>query len=245
MTAAPYDPSATGPELRLFCLPYAGGAAGVFSGWQARLPASVDVCPIELPGRGGRFVEPLPGEMDLLVEDVLARVEPRLDLPYAVFGHSFGSALAYEVTRHLVAEGAPPVRLLVSAFRAPSLPPPDHRYSDLPDAEFRRFLGELGGTPQVLLDDEEFMALLLPVVKHDFRLAEHYGGLDDGPLPIPVTAFGSATDQRFSLAEVRAWAAHTGSFTLHEVPGDHFFLNTRRDLLLDLLARELASSIGV
>ena len=48
------NPSA---NLRLFCFPYAGGSAMMYRTWSDFLPTNIEVCPIELPGRGSRMRE--------------------------------------------------------------------------------------------------------------------------------------------------------------------------------------------
>ncbi|MCX2967728.1 alpha/beta fold hydrolase [Streptomyces sp. TRM70308] len=230
----------TEPALRLFCLPYAGGTARAYADWQDALPAGIEVCPVELPGRGRRFGDPVHTGLEPLVDDVVATVADRLDRPYALYGHSFGALVAFETARRLQERGRPPARLAVAAFRSPGTPPADPPLSALPDAGFRRFLGELGGTPRELLDDDAFMELMLPVIRADFRIAETYGDRPDARVNCPLTAFGSADDQRFGLPEVRGWTAHTTArATFHQVPGGHFFLHSHRDRLLELLAAEL------
>ena len=61
--------NATGPQLTvsLVCLPPAGGSGAAFAAWQAALPPSVAVLPVELPGRGTRVKEPPHTSMDALV----------------------------------------------------------------------------------------------------------------------------------------------------------------------------------
>ena len=44
--------------LRLFCLPFAGGGASIYRTWGKLLGSTVEVCPVQLPGRENRFSEP-------------------------------------------------------------------------------------------------------------------------------------------------------------------------------------------
>ncbi|MET8681500.1 alpha/beta fold hydrolase [Streptomyces sp. NPDC004647] len=240
-------PAGTGTGLRLFCLPYAGGSARLFKHWERELPGFVEVCPIELPGRGTRFGEPPYTDPEWLVEDVLAGLEGRLDLPFVLFGYSLGSLLAFEAARRLEALGRAPVCLVVAAFSAPG---PRSREegegaSFLPDAEFRRRLGELNGTPRELLDNDAFMELMLPVIRADFRIADTYVYRPGPPLGCPVVAFGGEDDAEFGMAEVRAWSRHTDAeFSLHRMPGDHFFLHSHHELLLKELSTELTAHMS-
>ncbi|UGY93641.1 thioesterase II family protein [Streptomyces gobiensis] len=238
---------APGKSLRLFCLPYAGGSARLFQDWRYALPDFVEVCPVELPGRGTRFGELPYTRLEPLVDDVLDTLEEHLDeegpgLPFALFGYSFGSAVAFEAARRLEAAGRRPACLAVAAFRSPGASPPRVKASSLPDAEFRRLLRELGGTPRELLENDAFMELMLPVIKADFSIAESYGHRSGPPLDCPIVAFGGEEDPLIGMAEVRTWSRHTAAgFSLRPIPGDHFFMHSHRELLLKELATELAT----
>lgn len=240
MTAAP---SGDGKTVRLFCLPYAGGSARIFKDWDRALPAFAEVCPIELPGRGARFDETPYTNLEPLVDDVLDTVTSRLDLPIALFGYSFGSLLAFETARRLTAEFAcSPVCLAVAAFRPPGAPPPAEAASLLPDDQFRERLRDLNGASNALLDNEELMDLMLPIVKADFFVADTYVHRPGPPLDCPIVAFGSNDDPEVGPDEILDWARHTSAgFTFHRMPGDHFFIHTHNDLLLRELSAELTA----
>jgi len=76
-------------SLRLFCFPYAGGSAAVYRNW-TDLPAEIDVCPVQLPGRDERFREPAFTRADALCDALVVALADYLDRPFAVFGHSMG-----------------------------------------------------------------------------------------------------------------------------------------------------------
>ncbi|HET8681027.1 MAG TPA: beta-ketoacyl synthase N-terminal-like domain-containing protein, partial [Micromonosporaceae bacterium] len=143
-------------RMRLFCLPYAGGNASVFRGWADALPAEVEVCPVQLPGREQRHKEPPFTQMSALVTTLAQVLGPYLDLPFALFGHSMGALASFELARQLRREGlAGPAHLYVSAMRAPQLPdiePPLHR---LPEPRLVEKLREINGTPEEMLSDPE------------------------------------------------------------------------------------------
>ena len=58
----------TEPRMRLFCFPYAGGGASAYRGWERELPADVEVCLVQLPGRETRLREPPFRRVEPLVE---------------------------------------------------------------------------------------------------------------------------------------------------------------------------------
>jgi medium-chain acyl-[acyl-carrier-protein] hydrolase len=234
----------TAPLIRLFCFPYAGGSARMFTAWQTGLPENVEVVPVEPPGRGSRFPEPLHDRAEPLVDDLLPRLLTRRDAPFALFGHSMGALLAFEIARRLEQRyGAPPLHLFVSAFRAPHLPPaavPDHT---LPDEQFRARLREFKGTPEEVLADEGLMELFVPILRADLAIAGTYRSTGGPPVTCPVTAFAGTEDREVGVSAVAQWSRHTtGGFALKAVPGDHFFLHSHRDLILGEIARGLGAA---
>src|SRR5262245_53644991 len=147
-------------DVRLFCFPYAGGGASVYRGWAGCLPGSVDVCPVQLPGREARFREPPFARIGPLVEALAASIRPWLDRPFAFFGHSMGALIAFELSRRLQHEhGLQPVRLFVSGCAAPQVQTEREAIHALPADQFRQELRRLNGTPAAVLEDDELMEL--------------------------------------------------------------------------------------
>jgi medium-chain acyl-[acyl-carrier-protein] hydrolase len=87
--------------MNLFCIPYAGGSANlIFKSWQAELPATIRVIPMELPGHGSRMKEPRLGCVSDVVADLLPQIRAAAaDSPYAIYGHSMGTLIAYELIK--------------------------------------------------------------------------------------------------------------------------------------------------
>src|SRR5215510_9014878 len=138
--------------LRLFCFPYGGGAARAYRNWMQTLPQDIDVCAIELPGRGHRLHEPPLRKMSLAVEIVGKEIISLLDRPYAFFGHSMGAILGFEVARLLRRGGHPGLtHLFVSGHQAPQIPNTEPFTYNLPDAKFIEMLQRLNGTPMEVL----------------------------------------------------------------------------------------------
>lgn len=235
-----YTRSNSQARIRLFCLPYAGGAASMFRDWSAHLPGTIEVCPIQLPGREGRIRERPVEQSDDLVEAMVTALRPHLDKPFAFWGYSMGALLSFELARRLRRENLmEPVHLFVAAHRAPQRPnriPPIHQ---LPEAAFVRELRQLNGTPEEVLGNEELMQLLLPVLRSDFTLVETYAYRDGEPLNCSISAFGGLQDHQVSSDELKAWAEQTrNGFKLRMFPGDHFFLHQHRTQLLSFIAQD-------
>jgi medium-chain acyl-[acyl-carrier-protein] hydrolase len=155
-----------------------------------------------------------------------------------------GAVVAFELCHFLRQSGRQvPVQLLLSARRAPQLPPrgDDEDYYKLPDAEFMEKLRELEGTPDQVLEHPELMQLMLPLLRADFELNDTYS-LDQqrSPLETPISAYGGLEDEEVNRQDLQAWSKQTrGAFKLRMFPGNHFFLNDLRPQLIRVVAEDL------
>lgn len=211
---------------RLFCFPYAGGGASLYQRWAATLAPDIELCAVQLPGREARLHELPFLRVQELVSSAAEQLTPFLPARYALFGHSMGALVSFELARELRRRGLPePSALVVSAHRAPQLRDPHPPMHVLSDAEFRRVIRQLKGTPEALLANDEFMALVLPVLRTDFALCETYVYCAEPPLSCPLIALGGAGDEHITEGEVAAWRDQTsGTFELKMFAGDHFFI---------------------
>jgi medium-chain acyl-[acyl-carrier-protein] hydrolase len=228
-------------RLRLFCLPHAGAGSLAFMGWDRVLSEDVEVVPVRPPGREERFWDPPYTRADSYVRDLGGALVWNLDGPYALFGHSVGALLAYELTRFLVAAGAPaPAHLFVSGRIAPHLADPRPVLHRMPDSTLLRELSALGGLPEVAAATPELLDYLLPVLRADLAVNETYRHAEGPRLSVPITALGGAQDPKVTPAELAAWRELTdGPFEQHLFDGGHFFVATQRDRLLATLGRTL------
>ncbi|NES31296.1 lantibiotic dehydratase [Micromonospora terminaliae] len=230
--------------VRLFCLPYAGAGASAFRRWQEAIGPDVEVLPVQLPGRENRISE----DPRFDVAEVAGAVAARADRPYAIYGHSMGGRLGFEVVRELRRTGAPlPLRLYVGGARAPHVtaPGPFDGLSRAGDDELLRRLADGGGLPAEFFDHPELVELLLPLLRADFGRVDDYRYVPGEPLPLPIVAFHGRDDRAVSRAQHAAWAEHTAAgFTLHELAGGHFFLHDQLPGLLALIRADLSGALG-
>jgi medium-chain acyl-[acyl-carrier-protein] hydrolase len=219
--------------VRLFTFPYAGGGAAIYREWGDRLKG-VDVYSALLPGRERRLGEPPIGDLHLLLERLLPAFLALADRPFILFGHSMGALVAYELARRLQDRGPRPAHLIVSAYRSPDQPRRNRALHALPDGEFVDALREYGGTPAGVLDHEDIVRMLLPMLRADFRLHETYGFTPRAPLDCPLTALAGLADTHVTPEEMAGWGDKTDSaFALVRIPGSHFFVLDRPDLVLN------------
>ncbi|WP_394766523.1 thioesterase II family protein [uncultured Paludibaculum sp.] len=226
--------------LRLFCVPHAGGSPEMFSSWPQRLPAAVEVCGLCLPGRSVRMSEPLVTSLSQLVEGLSEALQDELHKPYALYGHSMGGLVCFELIRQLSAKGASmPRRLFVSGCYAPHIPDsaPIHM---LPDDDFIRELNRFRTVPEEMSGDRELLDLFLPILRADAAVTETYVYAPAPPLNCPITAYIGAEDPVVGRADMEAWRQHTSrDFQTHVFPGDHFFIESSRAEVLSVLSNDL------
>ncbi|QKG19894.1 thioesterase II family protein [Actinomadura verrucosospora] len=225
-------------RVTLLCLPYAGGGTSAFHGWGDVLPDDVRVVAARLPGRESRLTEPPLRDVRAVVAALAAEAGRLAAGPYAVFGHSMGALIGYELVRALRAAGRPePECLVVSGHSAPQCSGTVRRLHRLPDDELVAALRDYGGTPEALLSSPELMDLFLPTLRADFAVAETYAHTPGPPLSCPMAVFGGERDAEVAPPALRAWAELTaGGCDLRVFPGGHFFVFENRDRVLAELA---------
>jgi len=232
-------------RLRLFCFPYAGSGAAIFRTWPDSFPADVEICPVQFPGRGTRLADTPFTQLAPLVDALAQALLPLLDKPFAFFGHSLGALVGFELARQLRRQsGVQPVRLFVSADRAPQISRPDRSIHALPESDLLAELRCLNGIPAKVLDDAELMQIMLPILRADLSVYETYIYSPEPPLTCPIAAFGGLQDHRVSRGDLEAWREQTTvAFSLQMFPGDHFFWHTTQPRLLERLSRDLSGAV--
>lgn len=230
-------------RMRLFCFPYAGGGPHVFRTWTEILPDWVELQVVQLPGHGTRIMEPPYLSLPDLLPRVVEALIPMLDRPFALFGHSLGALISYEVARLLQKKTSYlPKFLFVSARGAPHIPDSDEPIFHLPDEEFIMKLEEYNGTPRQVLFNPELMEIFLPVLRADFQVNETYVHQPGPKLHCPMAIFGGLGDTRVPIDTLKAWEDLTEhQIDLHILPGDHFFLHTAQVELVQRIVGAISS----
>jgi surfactin synthase thioesterase subunit len=229
-------------RLRLFCVPYAGRGASVYREWPDLLGDSVELCALQLPGRENRLRERPFNRMPELVREAAGVLESYLDLPYALFGHSLGAMVCFELARTLRNQhGNTPVHLFVSARRAPQLPDRRPLLSSMSDEGFvAEIRHRYNGISVEIFNDRELMALLLPTLRADVEMLDTYEYQSAPPLDCPITAFGGQNDRETLFEELAGWRNQTSvRFETYILPGDHFFLQTAAADMTEIICRKL------
>ncbi|MFI6935711.1 thioesterase II family protein [Streptomyces sp. NPDC050287] len=241
------DPAA----LRLLCFHHAGGAASSFAQWQTALGSSVAVIPVQLAGREHRAREPRVHDFDQLVDDLDDALDPLLGQPFALYGHSLGGMIAYALTRRRFVLGRRlPEQLLVGACPPPHAPRHQVPAAQVSDDELTRWMRDLGGMPDQMLQYPQWLHRMTALLRDDLRLAQSRPASESGPLsvplPVPLRVLTGSADSLLTSQEAHEWERYTSAdcrvFTL---PGGHFFHRESPTFTLRLVGSLLSATAGV
>jgi len=235
-------PPSPARRLRLFCFHHAGGAASVFAGWRTALPAGIDVLPVQLPGRESRRREAVPPDIDSLVAMLDADLADHVRPPYAFYGHSLGGAVAYQLTRRRIADGASaPVALLVGACPAPHLRSALQIANEAGDEALASAMLRIGGLSEEMLRYPEWVRAATNLVRADLRMVAVKRRPEPMAMAIPIHLFHGADDPLVSADQLSAWANYTtAACVLHRIEGGHFFAREPGDEFFRTLANILS-----
>lgn len=222
----------------LFCLPYAGGSGVVYYKWKRHLNSSIQLETIELKGRGKRFNEDFYENLEDAVEDIFENIKEKiLHDEYAIYGHSMGSLLAYELYYKIYNENINmPKHIFFSGYKPPSIPGEERQIHLLPDGEFIKEVIELGGTPQEVADNEELLQLFTPILRNDFKMLEKYLYKEKkDKIQCDISILNGKEDD-ITLEELLAWKNHGDKgFKVYNFEGNHFFINTNAENITKII----------
>jgi surfactin synthase thioesterase subunit len=236
--ALPLDADA----IQLFCLPHAGAGASAYRDWPESLAPGIEAIPVQLPGRESRHREPARRSAAELVAELTGPLADRAGRDFALFGHSMGALLCYELAHVLSELGKPPRHLFVSGLGGPHLPFVGPLLHEKTDDELLVAVAEMEGTSPEVLAQPELVKLLLPLLRADLTVWETYVPRPSAELrvPVPITALGGRDDPGVSLERLRAWQQLTSADFHREVfDGGHFYHHAARDEVATVIKKRL------
>lgn len=204
---------------------HAGGSAASYRSWARLYPPDIGFIGVEPPGRGQRSAEPPAASVDLAAEEVAQELGAWSAHRIALFGHSMGALLAFEVARSAPSCGWAPAALVVSGSRAPNEDLGRPRIAHLEQPAFGRRAVELGLAPAGIVADPELSALFLEPLRTDLALCEGYPWGRSACLDVPMTVLCGVADHLVSLSSAQAWqrlSARPVSTTVFR--GGHMFV---------------------
>jgi len=227
-------------DMRLLCFPYAGGSAAIFRRW-ADIAVEIEFVGAQYRGRASRMHEYLYRSVSEFVGESLANIKNFCNKPYAIFGHSMGAMVAFDLTKKLADNSAhTPVHLFLSGLASPWMRVAGKQIYDLPDHDFLCEIKKLGGIPSDILENSDILEILIPAIRADLEAAHHWRIDKCCDLGIPVTIFGGADDTGIPLEALADWASFTSmdiEINLH--PGNHFFIHHEFPAIIDSIRHHL------
>jgi medium-chain acyl-[acyl-carrier-protein] hydrolase len=228
-------------EIRLLCFHHAGGNAGMYRQWPRLLPPAIELVAVQLPGRADRFGEPPFDRMRPLVDALIEALKPLLDRPFACYGASMGSRVAWALAHALRERSMPmPIQLSVACDTAPSLDDGTWPWEGRADG-LEGYMREMGGTPPAVLAEPELLEALLPTLRADLHVLSTHKFRPAVPLDVPIRAFAGTGDTAAPPHRMSAWRAETTArFDLDVLDTGHFFDAEAERRVAETVGQDLA-----
>lgn len=229
-------------KMNLFCLPFAGGNKYSYRKYEENAPPFLKVVPLEYPGRGTRVQEPLLGDVFALVDDLYEQIRPQLEgRSYAIYGHSMGGLMGYLLTRKIRENGhSLPLHLFVTGTTGPAAPSRQEKKRHLLGKEaFLEEVRSLNGVVEEILQNEELMQYVEPILRADFKVIESYEYTQEPCLDVPFTVI-TGTREEMKMEEIYLWQKETNAnVNFIRMPGNHFFINQYPYEIIQVIAKKL------
>lgn len=230
-------------RIKLLCIPHAGGSSITFWSWLKYIADNIDIIPIELAGRGMRSNETLCTDMEAAVQDVISFIERNIgDVPYAIFGHSMGSWIAFETAlKIMTCNIKKPVHLYFSGNIAPHCEIIEENISHLPDDKFIKAILDLGNTPKEIFENYESRDLFLPILRADYKIIETYiNRRRNLRFDCPVSILYGKRD-KLPVKDIKQWSIYASEFEYVEMEGGHMYINENRKELIHYINKTLSN----
>ncbi|KAM5235409.1 S-acyl fatty acid synthase thioesterase, medium chain [Ctenodactylus gundi] len=214
--------------FKLICFPWAGSGSVYFAKWGQKIYDLLEVHAVRLAGRESRSEEPLANDFSQIIDEIVCALLPVIqDKPFAFFGHSMGSYIAFLTALHLRENyKLEPMHFFVSSTPPPhsKAGPPVPKLEELSEEQIKHYLIDVGGTPKSLVDDKHLLQQTIPIIFADLNMVSKYSFASPmkAVLSCDLTCFVGSED---IVKDIEAWKDITrGTFDIHVLPGNHFHL---------------------
>ena len=229
--------------INLYCLPFAGGNKYSYQKFIERAPSFLNIIPMEYPGRGARMKESLVSDSALLVDDLYHQIRKHAnEADYAIYGHSMGGLIGYLVARKLIENNyKPPLHLFITGTSGPSSPARSAKNRHLlPQNEFIQELKNLDGMPDEILQNDDLLNYIEPILRADFKTCETYKYEEQSPLNVPFTVI-TGSDEDMTTEDIQLWQRESAvTVDFRQIPGKHFFIFKYPRVIVDIISKKLS-----
>ncbi|MFA5075287.1 MAG: thioesterase domain-containing protein [Candidatus Babeliales bacterium] len=230
-------------KIRLFCLPYAGGFAEFYLSWKRLLPSWIELCPLQLPGRSYCAHEECSKDINKLLEEIIEVIEQYVDRPFAIFGHSMGSILAYEAAIRLKIK---PMALILSGGDAPNYWEKAKHLHLLSDEDLLLLMIGNGSYNKKMLtvEPKSEYACFLNTLRTDLILCSKYRFKNEGFFAGATLVMYAVDDQLCEYQNLEAWKDFCPKikFIRYE-NGGHFFIKEFLPNVIDNIIKTLENVV--
>ena len=207
------------------------------------LDSNIIIYPMELAGRGRRAQEARFHDIKDCARDLFEKHREAFEADdYAVFAHSMGTLLAYEMIKLIQTEGVRmPRHVFFSGRQAPYLPVDMLCDTEaITDEKILEFMKLCGGIPELLLEHEEFMKMTLAILKDDLIMSQRYTEQQGSFLMDCDISVLYGENDPISCNDMNSWEYCTsGTCTVYPFSGGHFYYQTHKKEVGDLINRIL------
>jgi surfactin synthase thioesterase subunit len=234
-------------KINLICLPYAGGSVSSLCTYLNSLNENINLCLIELPGRGKRMNEKLLDNIDMLLENIFENIKQIIDSGemYAIMGYSMGSILAYELYYMIKAASLQlPKHIFFCAGRTPDAYD-DFKKAKLDDEAIIEGIDALGGLSKDILSNKKIKGKFVPVIRADYKVIQSYFFTEGRQLiECNISAICGEDDDQ-SISTIYRWQEFAAKKTdCIVIKGGHFFIKTYKDVLCEHINQLLQQHIS-
>lgn len=227
-------------NARIVCFPCAGGGASMYRTWSKYLPER-EVWAATYPGRDSLREQPFAKSVDDIVALFANDANWFDEKPTVLYGHSFGSLVAFKLAYVLQTKGINIQGVCGSSRRAPHLET-DVKISDLSEAKFMEKLNKFGGIPDAIRNNQDMMDFYLPIIRADLELNDYGISAPDEKVKCPIHIYSANNDKVATEDEYNAWKNVTTSYFQHKTfEGGHFFLQDDVERFMAALNATLAT----
>lgn len=231
-------------KVKLFCFPFSGGSSAIYLSLFKRISPQIEILPVELPGRSKRFSEKPLECLESAALDLYQGISDNLDNSYAFFGHSLGCLLIYELMQIIARNNREcPIHIFLSG----GIPPHFKGKTDLhtySDQEFLTEIIRMGGIPESIVENKEFLNFFLPLIRSDYKMYETYTAKADFfKFPCAITALSGTKDYLANFESSKNWSLYTMKSCSHKLfEGDHFFIKSHSEEVGQLIEKVLTEN---